>query len=103
MSALGRLWPVGVEKRTLRFASYSSAARKPDVMDTATHFLIEFIPLAIVVPLGAAVCAVHRFRRGSPSKGSLARCKYIVFEAEPLQLGSNVEADLRGQWVGRAG
>lgn len=62
-------------------------------MDTAAHFLIEFIPLGIVVVLGAIVYAAHRFRRGSPSKASLARCRYIVFEAEPLNL-PNMEADL---------
>jgi hypothetical protein len=60
-------------------------------MNIGTHLLNEFIPLGIVILLGAVFYVAHRLR--SPSKAALARSNYVVFEAEPVNL-PNIVADL---------
>ena len=55
-------------------------------------FLIELLPLAAILFLGAIAYTVHRYI-SRPSKAHLASCDYIVFEAVPLNLAC-IEADL---------
>ena len=60
-------------------------------MDITSYFLTEFVPLGIVIMLGAVVFGAYRLTR--PTKEALARSDYVVFEAQPLDL-PNIEADL---------
>ncbi len=60
-----------------------------------SYILIELIPVAALLLLGAVVYGIAQYiqYRSKPSKTHLASCDYILFEAEPVNM-AYIEADL---------